>query len=134
MKRFVLVHLLVALALPVSVLLTPHDAEAIPAFARQTKQKCTYCHVAFPKLNEFGITFKNNGYRLQGTKGTDVWELPAWPVAAQETVTLTIQAQAAASGIVTNTATFSGTQIFSRGTGVFVYEDRVYLPVVLRSP
>ena len=82
MKRFVLVPLLVALALPVSVLLTPHDAEAIPAFARQTKQKCTYCHVAFPKLNEFGITFKNNGYRLQGTKGTDVWEIPAWPVAA----------------------------------------------------
>ena len=82
MKRFILVPLLAALALPLSVLLAPDDAEAIPAFARQTKQKCTYCHVAFPKLNEFGITFKNNGYRLQGTKGTDVWDIPAWPVAA----------------------------------------------------
>jgi hypothetical protein len=82
MKRVILVPLLAALALPLSVLLVPHDAEAIPAFARQVKQKCSYCHVAFPKLNEFGITFKNNGYRLQGTKGTDVWELPAWPVAA----------------------------------------------------
>jgi hypothetical protein len=82
MKRFILVPLLAALALPLSTLLAPDSAEAIPAFARQTKQKCTYCHVAFPKLNEFGITFKNNGYRLQGTKGTDVWDIPAWPVAA----------------------------------------------------
>jgi|GEM_PF-3234436 len=82
MKRLILVPLLAALALPLSIALTPDNAEAIPAFARQVKQKCTYCHVAFPKLNEFGITFKNNGYRLQGTKGTDVWELPAWPVAA----------------------------------------------------
>jgi hypothetical protein len=80
MKRIVLVPLSAALAL--SLLLAPDDAQAIPAFARQVKQKCTYCHVAFPKLNEFGITFKNNGYRLQGTKGTDVWEIPAWPVAA----------------------------------------------------
>jgi len=82
MKRLILVPLMAALALPLSVVLTPDNAEAIPAFARQVKQKCTYCHVAFPKLNEFGITFKNNGYRLQGTKGTDVWEIPAWPVAA----------------------------------------------------
>jgi hypothetical protein len=82
MKRLILVPLLAALALPLSVLLAPDNAEAIPAFARQVKQKCTYCHVAFPKLNEFGITFKNNGYRLQGTKGTDVWDIPAWPVAA----------------------------------------------------
>jgi len=82
MKRLILVPLLAALALPLSVVLAPDDAEAIPAFARQVKQKCTYCHVAFPKLNEFGLTFKTNGYRLQGTKGTDVWEIPAWPVAA----------------------------------------------------
>ncbi|MGD2063547.1 MAG: porin [Nitrospirota bacterium] len=82
MKRIGLFSLLAALALPLSILLVPDDADAIPAFARQVKQKCTYCHVAFPKLNEFGITFKSNGYRLQGTKGTDVWDIPAWPVAA----------------------------------------------------
>jgi len=82
MKRLILVPLLATLALPLSIVLAPDNAEAIPAFARQVKQKCTYCHVAFPKLNEFGITFKNNGYRLQGTKGKDVWEIPAWPVAA----------------------------------------------------
>jgi hypothetical protein len=55
------------------------------------------------------------------------------PVVAQETVTLTIQAQAAASGVVTNTATFSGTQLFSRGAAVFIYQDQVYLPIILRS-
>lgn len=81
-KPAALIPLWALLALPLSGLLTPDSAEAIPAFARQVKQKCTYCHVAFPKLNEFGITFKNNGYRLQGTKGIDVWEIPAWPVAA----------------------------------------------------
>ncbi|RMF81558.1 MAG: hypothetical protein D6739_09135, partial [Nitrospirae bacterium] len=73
---------LALLALVTAAWLAPRPAQAIPAFARQVKQKCTYCHVAFPKLNEFGLTFKTNGYRLPGTKGKDVWEIPAWPVAA----------------------------------------------------
>ena len=69
------------LALTLAVIwLLPREAGAIPAFARQVHQKCSFCHVAFPKLNEFGLTFKANGYRLPGTQGLDVWDIPALPV------------------------------------------------------
>lgn len=81
MRRPFTLPLLLALAITATWLL-PQQADAIPAFARQVKQKCTYCHLAFPKLNEFGLIFKTNGYRLQGTEGNDVWQIPAWPVAA----------------------------------------------------
>ncbi len=49
------------LALP---LLFPSQASAIPAFARRYETACTTCHVLPPKLNAFGVAFKNNGYRM----------------------------------------------------------------------
>ncbi len=52
------------------------------------------------------------------------------PVASQQAVTLTIQARAVSAGYVTNTATFSGTHLFSRSAGVLVYTAPVYLPVM----
>jgi hypothetical protein len=42
----------------------PGSAEAIPAFARRYQTSCTTCHVVIPKLNAFGIAFRNNGYRI----------------------------------------------------------------------
>lgn len=45
-------------------LLMPHEAEAIPAFSRQTGQSCSTCHVAFPKLNQTGQNFRTNGFRF----------------------------------------------------------------------
>ncbi len=45
----------VALASPV---------EAIPAFARKYGTSCATCHVAYPRLNAFGVAFKNLGYRM----------------------------------------------------------------------
>ena len=42
----------------------PHQAEAVPSFARQTKLACNGCHLQFPVLNEFGREFKLNGYTL----------------------------------------------------------------------
>lgn len=44
--------------------LAPGRAEAIPAFARRYQTACTTCHVVIPKLNAFGIAFRNNGYRI----------------------------------------------------------------------
>jgi len=44
--------------------LTPVRALAIPAFARRYQTSCTTCHVLIPKLNAFGIAFRNNGYRI----------------------------------------------------------------------
>ncbi len=41
-------------------------SSAIPAFARRYETSCTTCHVLPPKLNAFGVAFKNNGYRIPG--------------------------------------------------------------------
>src|SRR5215510_9997762 len=46
---------LFALAEPVS---------ALPIFARRYETSCMTCHVMFPKLNAFGIAFRNNGFRI----------------------------------------------------------------------
>jgi hypothetical protein len=54
-------------------------------------------------------------------------------VAAGETVTLTIAAQAVSYEAVTNTAIFSGPQVVEASTRVLVYRAQVFLPLVLRS-
>ena len=61
----------------------------------------------------------------------------SWTVsmASQETVTLTIQAQAQASSggtVITNQATFSGSQVVTESVSLLVYSDQVFLPVVLK--
>jgi hypothetical protein len=40
------------------------NAEAIPAFARKYQTSCQTCHIAFPKLNPFGVAFRLRGYHL----------------------------------------------------------------------
>jgi hypothetical protein len=49
-----------------SIIAVHRKAEAIPAFARQTAQPCSACHIgAFgPQLTPFGIAFKMAGYTL----------------------------------------------------------------------
>jgi len=45
--------------------LIPLDhAEAIPAFARKYKVSCSTCHVAIPKLKDYGNDFAGNGFLL----------------------------------------------------------------------
>ncbi len=39
-------------------------AQAVPAYARKHDLVCSHCHSAWPLLNKFGRTFKENGYRL----------------------------------------------------------------------
>lgn len=39
-------------------------AEAVPAYARKHQVACSLCHSAWPLLNQFGRTFKENGYRF----------------------------------------------------------------------
>ncbi len=57
------------LAITLPALLTPHTAEAVPAFARQTGMPCMGCHFQnFPALNSFGRTFRAKGYTMQGTQ------------------------------------------------------------------
>jgi hypothetical protein len=59
---------------------------AIPAFARKYGLPCSACHEAWPKLNAFGQTFKDNGYQLMNDKDAPIWQQPTyWPVAMRIT-------------------------------------------------
>src|ERR1035437_2669949 len=48
------------------VTLAPLDAQALPAFARQTGQNCVACHAGgqFPELTPYGRMFKMTGYTM----------------------------------------------------------------------
>lgn len=50
----------------VALLVSANRASAIPAFARRYETACTTCHILPPKLNAFGVAFKNSGYRIPG--------------------------------------------------------------------
>ena len=51
-----------------ALLAAASSAEAVPAYARKHKLACSQCHSAWPLLNGFGRTFKENGYRLDRSR------------------------------------------------------------------
>lgn len=56
-------------------------AYSIPAFARKYGLPCSACHEAWPMLNNFGQTFKDNGYQLGNGKDAPVFQDPSyWPI------------------------------------------------------
>lgn len=56
-------------------------AHAIPAFARKYGLPCSACHAAWPMLNNFGQTFKDNGYQLGNGRDAPIYQDPAyWPI------------------------------------------------------
>ena len=120
-KNFMLVLILSFLC---SAFFLPGTAHAIPAFARKYNVPCSLCHVAFPKLNDFGNSFRENGYQM----GTDV-DLPEkhdegfWPIAFRTTVgyqASSITNQAKNDGTLgtgrTGGVGFTGLDILSFGT------------------
>ncbi len=52
-------------------------ADALPLFARKYGVPCTTCHIAAPRLNVFGMHFKQNGYRMPGADGESPWDSTA---------------------------------------------------------
>jgi hypothetical protein len=60
-----------AALLPVLLLWSMQPAHAVPAFASQTGQPCTACHVGGfgPQLTPFGRAFKISGYTQDGGSG-----------------------------------------------------------------
>ena len=59
----------------------PTPSRAIPAFARKYGLPCSACHEAWPMLNTFGQTFKDNGYQLMNDRDSPIWQNPSyWPV------------------------------------------------------
>lgn len=65
-KLFALALVLVALSA-----LVPATGQAIPAFARKYGFNCMMCHTAYPKLNDWGQRFRDNGYQLPGQAGRE---------------------------------------------------------------
>lgn len=57
-------YLSFALVFTAILALTSQKAEAIPAFARKYKVSCSTCHVAIPKLKDYGDEFAGNGFML----------------------------------------------------------------------
>jgi hypothetical protein len=56
----------------------PEPAKAIPAFARKYGLPCSACHEAWPKLSEFGLTFRDNGYQLGNERDSPIWQNPSY--------------------------------------------------------
>jgi len=75
--RFLLFVLPLVAALP---LFAPQPGHALPLFARKYEMQCSQCHLAFPRLNAFGMRFRQNGYRLEGEKGQSPWESKEFPL------------------------------------------------------
>ena len=53
-------------------------AHAIPAFARKYGLPCSACHEAWPLLNNFGQTFKDNGYQLGNDRDAPIYHEPSY--------------------------------------------------------
>jgi hypothetical protein len=78
---------LVAVFAAVSAVLLPTTASAIPAFARKYGVACSACHTNWPRLNRFGINFRDNGYRMNRERDNPVTQPGTyWPIAFRTTV------------------------------------------------
>lgn len=53
-------------------------ANAVPLFARRYGVPCAQCHVAPPKLNEFGEAFVARGYEIPGMVARRTWPFALW--------------------------------------------------------
>ena len=63
-----------------------HKVSAVPAFARKYGLPCSACHTAWPKLNDFGIAFRDRGYQIGNDRDSPIWQNPSYfPVTARIT-------------------------------------------------
>ena len=86
MKRRATVAFIGGAVLAAGMALAPPPAGAIPAFARKYGLRCTACHEAWPKLNDFGRAFRDNGYQILTGKDDTVTATPGyWPVSIRIT-------------------------------------------------
>jgi hypothetical protein len=61
----------VLLAVAALLMIVPNTVQAIPAFARKYGFNCNMCHTGYPKLNDYGQRFRDNGYQLAGQQGKE---------------------------------------------------------------
>jgi hypothetical protein len=105
---------------------------AIPAFARKYNLRCSDCHEAWPKLNNFGQTFKDNGYQLMTGRDAPIYQqasyfpimfrsMPLWHRESNNRVAVDIvpgnpAAGQAESRITTSGFDITGLDIWTAGT------------------
>lgn len=58
-------HFIAAAATVAFLLFLPSASSAMPQFARKYRVDCSYCHAGPPRLNERGLRFIADGYRLE---------------------------------------------------------------------
>ena len=46
-------------------------SSAVPVFSRKYGFECTNCHSSYPRLNDWGVRFRNNGYQLPGRENEE---------------------------------------------------------------
>jgi hypothetical protein len=118
-KRLAILGLLLAAIQPVY---------GIPAFARKYGLRCSDCHEAWPKLNNFGQTFKDNGYQLMTGRDAPIYQqasyfpimfrtTPLWHRESNSRVATDITPGNPADGQVESRLTTSGFDI----SGVDIY-------------
>src|SRR5579863_4104266 len=106
------------------LLTTLQPAYGIPAFARKYGLRCSACHEAWPMLNNFGQTFKDNGYQLGNDRDAPIYQQPAyWPIMFRVTPTWHRESSKrvavdkvpgdASSGLVETTVTSAGFDLSS---------------------
>jgi hypothetical protein len=107
-------------------------AFGLPAFARKYNLRCSDCHEAWPKLNNFGQTFKDNGYQLMTGRDAPIYQqisyfpiafrvTPVWHRESSNRVAVDIIPGNPASGqtesrVTTNAFNISGIDIWTVGT------------------
>ena len=114
------------------VVCTYRPAYAIPAFARKFGLPCSACHEAWPKLNNFGQVFKDNGYQLMNERDAPIYQHPAyWPMSfrmtpqwhreatnriAVDTVPGDATSGLTEAGVITSGFDLSGLDLWTAGT------------------
>ncbi len=91
-----------------ALVLIASDLEATPNFARKHQLACTQCHSAWPLLNQFGRTFKENGYRLDRE--------PVEVVDGQETPDVVIDERLSLARMIPMSFRIQGRPIVKRNT------------------
>ena len=67
-------------------ILSASDAGAYPFFSRKVGRDCTFCHTAFPMLNETGRIYRSNGFRFAADEWKEVRDWQSVPFSAEAEV------------------------------------------------
>ncbi|MCA9419571.1 MAG: hypothetical protein KC592_01050 [Nitrospira sp.] len=81
-KLLVTMLALATIFVSLAILIPSNPASAVPSFSRLHGLPCNECHSAFPRLNPFGMDFKQRGFRLPREEGTYIWDQTALPISA----------------------------------------------------